>query len=113
MTVPEHDARIVQQISRRFFRLRTVRDLDDFIAKLDPDGPVDRAFLHFALSWTEARNRPSMAPFDPEAHVSADLSAAMLGRCPTVFLGTNHWAMKVLSSPEDLSDRADAFVRHI
>lgn len=97
----------------RFFDLRTSGELQEFIAGLDPADPLQAALRRYALSWPASRAEDGDAAFDPTRHLSADLSAALLGDCPCIFLGSNDWAVQAMAPVEALKDSISLFARHI
>lgn len=102
MTVPYGDD---DALFASFFDLTTTGELGDFIAALDPDeGTVEAALIRYAATWP-ALSSGRDASFDPAAHVSRDLTAALYGTSPCVFLGTNNWAVSATMSREAALER--------
>lgn len=95
-----------------FFDLKIVGELHDFLAQLDPDDLHHAALLRYAASWSAAASAPD-TPFNPRAHVSEDLSAALFGGCPCIFLGSNDWALRATAPAVNLRQKASHFVGHI
>lgn len=97
----------------RFFDLRKAGELQDFIAGLDLADPLQAALRRYALTWPASSTADGDAAFDPARHLSADLSAALLGDCPCIFLGSNDWAIRAMAPIEALEDKMRLFARHI
>ncbi|RKQ70175.1 hypothetical protein [Oceanibaculum indicum] len=97
----------------RFFDLRKAGELQDFIAGLDPADPLQAALRRYALTWPASSSTDGDAAFDPARHLSTDLSAALLGDCPCIFLGSNDWAIRAMAPIEALDDNVRLFARHV
>ncbi|MEI6799636.1 MAG: hypothetical protein WCO04_10555 [Pseudomonadota bacterium] len=84
-----------QTLKDRFFRISNVADLKKFENALDKDDPFSMA-LAFLIKMTFDRSKhgENGSFFAPREVLSEDLSSAVLGNSPIVFLGTNEWAIK-------------------
>ena len=81
-------------IKQKFFSLSSWDGLGLFQADLESDDPIARAFMFLVKSWSNEVPADPDAEFDPGHYLSEDLSAAVLGKCPVIFMGTNDWAIK-------------------
>ena len=96
-----------------FHELRTVGELDQFLSALDAADPFENALLRFAAGWPARQIGDPQEPFDPGHHLAADFSAALYGKWPCVFLGTNEWALKPALDTGEAISKMDVFVRNI
>ncbi|MFD1794881.1 hypothetical protein FQV27_05650 [Paracoccus aurantiacus] len=77
-------------IHQRFLKLRSWDELDQFLSETPASTPFNRALHYYATTWTPFRKDP----FDPADLISLDQAAAMYGRYPVIFMGSNQWAEK-------------------
>lgn len=107
---------MVEEISAKlysFHKLTTLGALEEFLAGLDPTDTYEAALLRFAKDWPARAGDAADAPFHPVHHVAEDFSAALYGKWPCVFLGTNAWALKPSLDADEVIGKADAFLRNI
>ena len=100
-------------ITDSFFAIETVKCLRAFYQNLDPVDPIQRAMQRYVGSWDAIRNSSDDTLFEPLAHISTDLSAALFGKCPCIFMGTNNWAVKAVLPEAELSPAFDIFFNRV
>ena len=97
----------------QFFELRKQSQLREFLSQLDPDEPYQTALLRYASTWLGDEIDNHDLAFNPRAHLSEDLSAAMLGTSPCIFLGTNDWAVRATAPFNSLKSKVEQFAAHL
>ncbi len=105
----EPDSGLVTQ----FFNLATVGQLRDFVDALSPSIPFEQALARYARSWTQLANLHPDAPYSPGRFISRDLSAALLGNLPCIFMGTNFWASKRFMTHDEILLNTHAYENRI
>jgi len=89
----------------RFRALRTLGDLADLAGALDRSDPLAAALGFYADEYIADATACDEQPFDPDALVSPDLSAARHRGRPVIFLGTNGWAPLRFADATELAGR--------
>jgi hypothetical protein len=107
------DSNIQRQIVDSIFSLRTVKELKNFITSLDTDSPFSAATANLASSWLTRAHEDGSEKINPHEYLSDDLSAAILGRFPIIFMGTNAWATKPYFGPEYHKSKIDQLLSHL
>jgi len=103
----------IQPLADQFFELCSVNSLNTFLSQLDTTDPYQAAWLRYASSWPAHDAENPDAPFNPRAHMTEDLSAAMFGECPCIFLGTNDWALRAVATADELRTKVRNLANHI
>lgn len=97
----------------QYFALRTTGELKKFCDGLDRSDPDQAAFMRYAKTWRAQHDQDDGRDFDPRAHVSEDLSAALYLGAPCIFLGTNSWAVAASMDAEYHRDRLAHMAKRI
>ena len=102
----------MQNIFDEFKTITSIAQLRLFNEKLDNDLVLDRALKVKIDSWLPFLGDPSET-FVPERFISEDLTVAIYGQSPVVFLGTNNWAINRLHSNELFEARIDFYKNRV
>jgi hypothetical protein len=81
-------------IKNRFFELTNYFELKNFEKLLDRADPFSNAMSYLCRSCMQKLDHEGEKNFNPAQFLSDDMSAAIIGKWPVVFMGTNSWAMK-------------------
>jgi hypothetical protein len=100
-------------LTKRYFTLSSVPDLKAFYNDLDPSDPFSAALAFLITSWFPLLPADDAVHFEPGSFVADDLSAAMLGPCPVVFMGSNDWATKPFFSLEAHINKSEVYIKHL
>lgn len=100
-------------ITERFFGLSSLTELKEFEANLNQQNPFSAALGFLIQSWITPLQQQGIEVFEPRSYVSEDLSAAVLGTCPVVFMGTNEWATKPYLDQNVHMQRVQIFSNHM
>jgi hypothetical protein len=77
------------------FEVTSSRQLSEFYARLhDKNSSFNSALKFLVQSWIDEISVGETSNFDPRAVLADDMSAAILGKYPIIFMGTNAWATK-------------------
>lgn len=88
-------------IKNQFFKLTSYSDLVFFEKSLERDDPFSNAMSFLCRSCMQILDHEGEKNFNPEHFLTDDMSAAMIGKWPVVFMGTNYWAIKPYMSLDD------------
>lgn len=102
----------MQNIFDEFKTITSIAQLRLFNEKLDNDLVLGRALKVKIDSWLPLLGDPSET-FVPERFISDDLTVAIYGQSPVVFLGTNNWAINRLHSHDLFEDRIDFYKKRV
>lgn len=102
-----------EDLRARLFSLTSSSELSDFAGQLDRHDPINAAFAFLIDSWTALAREQNEKMIEPRKLLSEDLSAAMLGRFPVIFMGSNAWATKPYLPAEVHTDRVERLFHHL
>ena len=93
------------EIVENLFKLSTVQELKLFCEDLDPQDPFSAA-LHVKVEmWLRRTSSEGQMNFEPRNFLSADLSSIYYGLSPTIFMGSNQWALKRILNRDILAEK--------
>ena len=102
-----------KEIELRLFSLRSRRDLECFVADMECSNAFSASLVFLVRSWLAEIPEDSVDDFNPREFLSDDLSAAILGKFPIVFMGTNAWATKPYLDCAVHQAKIEQFLTHL
>jgi hypothetical protein len=75
--------------------------------------PFGMAIAFLLESWVRDATAKREGLIVPKERLADDLSAALVGAFPTIFLGTNDWATKPYQPSDIINDKVIAFSNHL
>lgn len=103
----------ITDITEKIFSLRSVESIENFVDGLNLTDPFAASVAFLVRSWNSKAQKEGRETIEPATVLAQDLSAAIQGDFPVVFMGTNAWATKPYLEPARHMESIDRFLNHL
>jgi len=105
--------KIDELVCSQFGKLKSIGELAEFLGSIQDKNLFCKALFYYVGVYLSRTSLPKTTRFEPSAFLSHDFSAILYDRFPVIFMGTNAWCLKPLSSVDVLMDKMSVFYNHL
>lgn len=102
-----------ESVCAQFGKLKSIDELTEFLDSIQDRNSFCKALCYYARIYLSRAGLQKTTQFEPGAFLSHDFSAILYDRFPVIFMGTNAWCLKPLSSVDELMDKMSIFYNQL